>query len=151
MSVVSAAKRVPVVADLALTSLRDLLTGTGFDPGIPSVWIAEGVFIYMDGPSVRRVLREAATLSTPGSWFLADMAEAGSLELETADKTRDLLRDEGIALTFGVQHPARLMSECGWNAAERRLMAVARSLGRIDAALQIGAPGGYLIAAKRRA
>ncbi len=149
--VASAAKRVPITADLGVTSLQDLLAGTGFDPAVPSVWIAEGVFIYLDEGSVQRVLQEAAMLSPPGSWLLADMVDPGLFELETGAEARDLLRNEGIPLVAGVQHPLRLISECGWNATSRQLSMIARSVGRMDVAAPIGSPDGYLIVARRSA
>ncbi|MEU7481918.1 class I SAM-dependent methyltransferase [Lentzea sp. NPDC042327] len=62
----SRAHRVPIAVDLRddwKTSLRD----AGFDPAAPSVWLAEGLLLYLPGDAERRVIDVVDELSARGS------------------------------------------------------------------------------------
>ena len=64
-----AARAVP--ADLSSAELGATLPGeltrAGFDPQLPSSWLAEGLIGYLARDSVERVLGAASALSAPGS------------------------------------------------------------------------------------
>jgi methyltransferase (TIGR00027 family) len=63
--------RIPVVADLRkdwVTPLR----AAGFQPGIGTVWIAEGLLMYLDVAQCDRLLDTVVALSGPGSRFATE-------------------------------------------------------------------------------
>ncbi|NED12184.1 class I SAM-dependent methyltransferase [Streptomyces sp. SID9124] len=59
-------QRVPVPVDL-----RDdwvtALTGSGFDPAAPSIWLAEGLLFYLPGPAETYLIDTVDLLATEGS------------------------------------------------------------------------------------
>ena len=84
-----AAAWVPLEADLSETFWSTLLIAAGFHPELPTVWLAEGLLMYLQPPAVDAMLREmagAGCLSSlecstrgmqpqpcplPGCWFRA--------------------------------------------------------------------------------
>ncbi|MFJ7147070.1 class I SAM-dependent methyltransferase [Streptomyces sp. NPDC100445] len=60
------AKRVAVPADLR-TDWVTALTGAGFDPAAPSVWLAEGLLFYLPGPVETYLIDTVDRLTTSGS------------------------------------------------------------------------------------
>lgn len=42
---------------------------------LPTVWLAEGLLMYIDPPAVDALLREAAAASVKGSSFLAQVCQ----------------------------------------------------------------------------
>jgi methyltransferase (TIGR00027 family) len=59
-------ERVPVAADLRADWVGSL-TGVGFDPAAPSVWLAEGLLFYLPGPAETYLLGMVDRLTTAGS------------------------------------------------------------------------------------
>ncbi|TDC09690.1 SAM-dependent methyltransferase [Nonomuraea longispora] len=45
----------------------DALVATGFDPTVPTAWLAEGLLLYLTADEAARLLTAAGELSTPGS------------------------------------------------------------------------------------
>lgn len=68
--------RRPVAAGLT-ACWQPALQEAGFDPTAPAVWVAEGPLDYLSEPSVGTLLRDAASLSAPGSHILADVFGTG--------------------------------------------------------------------------
>ncbi|MEU9336683.1 SAM-dependent methyltransferase [Streptomyces sp. NPDC048290] len=60
------AARVPVAADLRDDWVASL-TGAGFDPAVPSVWLAEGLLFYLPHAAERRLVDQVERLSAAGS------------------------------------------------------------------------------------
>ncbi|MGA5068223.1 class I SAM-dependent methyltransferase [Streptomyces exfoliatus] len=59
-------KRVPVPVDLRADWVT-ALTAAGFDPGVPSVWLAEGLLFYLPGPAETYLVDAVDRLTTGGS------------------------------------------------------------------------------------
>ncbi len=59
-------KRVPVPVDLRADWVT-ALTAAGFDPGVPSVWLAEGLLFYLPGPAETYLVDTVDRLTTGGS------------------------------------------------------------------------------------
>jgi O-methyltransferase involved in polyketide biosynthesis len=57
---------------------------------LPTVWIAEGLLMYIDPPAVAALLQEAAEASAGGSSFLAQVC-ANEVCIRFADFTDTLL------------------------------------------------------------
>ncbi|KAL4447525.1 hypothetical protein ABPG75_004744 [Micractinium tetrahymenae] len=58
-------------ADLARPGWSAALGAAGLDPRQPTVWVAEGLLMYLDEGQVAALLQEAAAASPPGSAFIA--------------------------------------------------------------------------------
>ncbi|WP_207223430.1 SAM-dependent methyltransferase [Pseudonocardia sediminis] len=59
-------RRTPVVADLR-EDWPSALAGAGFRPGRPTVWIVEGLLMYLDAQACDRLVTTAREASGPGS------------------------------------------------------------------------------------
>ncbi|HET8937721.1 MAG TPA: SAM-dependent methyltransferase [Polyangiales bacterium] len=59
----------------AAAPLTVALASVGFDAKVPTLWIWEGVIMYLDDQALRRTLTELRQLSAPGSTLLAHYHE----------------------------------------------------------------------------
>ena len=64
--------RVEVVADLSDPAWKDTLVGAGFDPSAPSVFVVEGLLMYLPPGAPRALLGAVASLMAPGSTLSGD-------------------------------------------------------------------------------
>jgi methyltransferase (TIGR00027 family) len=90
------------------------LLEAGFDPNRPTVWFAEGVFFYLPEEMARRVLRNTAKLSAPGSRISLDLIGTGIFRLPYM---REFLRRLAEAMNAGMSSvPNRhgLSASAGW-------------------------------------
>lgn len=106
---VVAGRTVPVPADLT-GDWTGALDPAGYDPAVPALWVAEGVFFYLPAGTVRQILRAAAERSVPGSGFVADIFGTGLAKLSTLPEA---LRRKA----FRTDEPAALFVDAGWSAA----------------------------------
>lgn len=67
--------------------LTAALAGAGFDASVPTLWVWEGVIMYLDDQALRRTLRELRELSAPGSTLLAHYHEPNP------SSTRDVVKN----------------------------------------------------------
>jgi methyltransferase (TIGR00027 family) len=72
-------------ADLARTSVEEVLHEAGFSPDQPSVFVAEGVIMYLLASEVDALFASVARLTAPGSRFVFSLvASSGLLDRESA-------------------------------------------------------------------
>ncbi|SIR93134.1 SAM-dependent methyltransferase [Williamsia sterculiae] len=89
--------RTTVVADLTEdwpTVLRD----SGFDPHAPTVWLAEGLLVYLGAQVVAEVLTAVTALSAPGSRIGATVRGGGGMSADPSGpfaEVRALWQDTG--------------------------------------------------------
>lgn len=122
-----------VPADLAKDWRGDLLKG-GFDPGIATLWIAEGLFFYLSEQAVRSLLATARSLSAPGSALAADLFGTGLLESPQMHSYLEWLRSENLPPPFATDNAALLVEECGWRMKEITMVGEPRAnYGRLAA------------------
>ena len=113
------ADRRPVPADLT-GRWPTLLTGSGFEPGRPSVWLAEGLLCYLAPAQATGLLAGIEALAAPGSRLAVDLVNADML---TVPQTEDMLRRYekwGCPWQFGTNEPAELLAEYGFSATVHR-------------------------------
>jgi methyltransferase (TIGR00027 family) len=67
----------------------DALTGAGFDPGVPTGWLAEGLLPYLPGVDGDRLLATVTALSAPGSQMAFDHLEATAVDRPATRATSD--------------------------------------------------------------
>ncbi|MEV4347055.1 SAM-dependent methyltransferase [Actinoplanes sp. NPDC049596] len=84
-------ERRTVAADLREDWSEALITA-GFDPSLPSAWLAEGLVVYLSRDANERLLTEASRLSAPGSRFITEFV------VGSGDDTGEDEPDEGLEL-----------------------------------------------------
>jgi methyltransferase (TIGR00027 family) len=70
---VELAPTVPVTVDFARESIGDRLVEAGLDPAASTIWVWEGVSMYLPEQAVRDTLELIARLSGPGSRAVCDL------------------------------------------------------------------------------
>jgi methyltransferase (TIGR00027 family) len=108
-------QRYTVGADLE-QQWDDELRSAGFQPGDPSLWLAEGFFYYLDESAVRTVLEQLTSLSGPNSWFGTDFLNHALIIHPWFKEMRDALASRGISWRFATDEPEALLAEYGWRA-----------------------------------
>jgi methyltransferase (TIGR00027 family) len=104
-------RRVPV--DLA-GQWREHLLAAGFNPGEPTLWVAEGLFFFLPEEAVRRLLATLRELSAPQSVLVGDLTSETTLKNPLARGFLSVLADDGNPWLFGTDEPERFLTSCGW-------------------------------------
>ncbi|MFC6085240.1 class I SAM-dependent methyltransferase [Sphaerisporangium aureirubrum] len=105
-----------VGADLAEHDWGDRLLAAGYDPGGPSAWVLEGLLYYLDEVDVRALLRRISTLTATGATMAANVAAASTLRAPALQPLLGVFRGWGAPWVFGVDDPAALWAEYGFQA-----------------------------------
>lgn len=90
------------------------LLEAGFDPSRPTVWFAEGVFFYLPEEMARRVLRNTAKLSAPGSRIGLDLIGTGIFRLRYMREFLRRLAEADSPWIFGTDDIPGFMASAGW-------------------------------------
>jgi methyltransferase (TIGR00027 family) len=81
----------------------------------PTIWLLEGVVMYLPEPSVHALLRTIATLSCPGSVLGMDGVTNGSIRAAQQAKKDD--RGRVVRhWQFGCDEPQQMLKHYGWSA-----------------------------------
>src|ERR1700722_6679915 len=67
-----------VPADFARDPVADRLTAAGLDPGQPSLFLLEGVAVYLEPEVLERVLRQFRQVARPGSRLAISVSKASA-------------------------------------------------------------------------
>lgn len=121
--------RVVVPVDLR-GQWADALTAAGFDPGVRTGWLAEGLLPYLHRADVDRLLSTVTELSAPGSRAVFDHIEATATERPAMRSTSDAVRQMGAQLMPTHDSPADWLAGHGWEAAIFRVPALGEGYGR---------------------
>ncbi|WP_432825346.1 SAM-dependent methyltransferase [Dactylosporangium sp. CA-092794] len=89
------------------------LLGAGFDPGAPTLWLAEGLLFHLPAAAVGPLLAGAAAL-TGGGRFLADVFGTGLLRLPSLQPMIESRRRYHLSPPFCTDDPAGLFRDAGW-------------------------------------
>jgi methyltransferase (TIGR00027 family) len=145
-----------VAADLDTERLTALLPAAGLDTKKSTVFIVEGLTMYLSEPTVRRMLRDLTTLSPAGSRLAANFTVKGGgssspLSRSVAWITRVTWRARGEPTHRWVDpHTLEdVLLTCGWTACEvvPAPELAARFLGDTDLRLDGLNPGAICVAA----
>jgi methyltransferase (TIGR00027 family) len=90
------------------------LLAAGFEPSRPTVWFAEGVFFYLPEEMARRVLRNTAKLSAPGSRIGLDLIGTGIFRLRYMRQFLSRLAEADSPWRWGSDDIPAFMSSAGW-------------------------------------
>jgi O-methyltransferase involved in polyketide biosynthesis len=119
-----------VAADFEKEDWLTQLVEAGFDPSKPTLFIWEGVMMYLDRETVEATLRKVAS-TAKGSviafdYFTSEVLESQTLFMRTV---RASLNSFGEPLKFGIdstppsrEHLAELLKICGLTLAEQRTL-----------------------------
>jgi methyltransferase (TIGR00027 family) len=83
-----------------------LLLTAGYEPKLPSIWLIEGLLMYLTPGQVETLLETVATLTCDGSYLAADCVSVASLDYEPY---------RGY-FQFGSDQPEALLATYGWQA-----------------------------------
>lgn len=99
------------------------LRSAGFDPTVPSAWLAEGLLIYLPPEAQDRLFDNITSLSAPGSTIATEFVP-GIIDFD-ADKVREMsnsFRDHGVDIDMASlvyagerNHVVDYLSAKGWN------------------------------------
>lgn len=92
-----------IAADLT-QSWSHLLLEQGYQPNIPSVWLLEGLLMYLTEPQVRQLLATISQLTVAESYLGLDLVNVSSIEYEPY---------KGY-FQSGFDLPEELLAEYGW-------------------------------------
>jgi methyltransferase (TIGR00027 family) len=90
------------------------LKAAGFDPSLPTVWIAEVLFFYLGEAGVHSLLGQVAGMSAGGSRLLADIMGAAGLNGPAMQPYRDHCASHGLPPPFGSDDPVGMLDAAGW-------------------------------------
>ena len=90
-----------------------LLVNAGFD-NQRSIWLVEGLFIYLEAPVVHHVLAEVSGLASAGSVFVTDMVSRSLLTSPWMQDVLKAMEERGMGWRFGTDDPQGLFACYGW-------------------------------------
>ncbi|ANH89764.1 SAM-dependent methyltransferase [Streptomyces sp. SAT1] len=141
-------ERITVAADLR-EDWPGALAAVGHDPAVPTVWIAEGLLIYLPEDAVELLLARISTQSAAGSRMGLTLGSRGTIERFGADAT------PGSAASMWVSEmpddPVAWLAGHGWEAVGHTLRERAAAYGRPVSTPPRRAeqPGGLISAIRR--
>jgi methyltransferase (TIGR00027 family) len=118
------------------------LRAAGFDPTVPTAWLAEGLLMYLPAEAQDRLFAQIGELSPPGSRVSAETAPAHADERrqEMRERLKKVADELGLEesvdvgeLMYRDEHRADLtdwLNEHGWRARAQPAVAEMRRLGR---------------------
>lgn len=125
--------RTVIKADLTDNWVENLLS-QGFSVTNPSIWLLEGVLMYLPEIGVLKLLQTISDLSVDGSFLGADFVSVKSVEIgEKARKS-----DRGRVLRhwqFGSDRPEDLLQNYNWNATVVQPGEIGANFGRYSESL----------------
>jgi methyltransferase (TIGR00027 family) len=127
-SAIARCARIVVPADLGGRWGRPL-RAAGYDAGAATVWLAEGLLPYFDGPATDRLLAAVTARSAPGSRFAFDYLEHAAADQPAVRATAEAIRRSGAELST-MDSPVERLSGTGWQVEVSRVPALAQRYGR---------------------
>jgi methyltransferase (TIGR00027 family) len=115
--------RVPVPVDL-VDDWPPSLLAAGFDGTLPTLWIAEGLLMYLTSPDAEQLLGRITALSAPGSrfvgeyfsgpWRESDVETSNEQERAAWDLVRQAFLYGPAATDSAATGPAAWLADQGW-------------------------------------
>jgi methyltransferase (TIGR00027 family) len=112
---VPACRRVPVAADLSQGWAAPLL-GAGFEPTVPTAWLAEGLLFYLPDPVLRGVLAATTRLSALGSRLGFDIPNRAVLISPWTRPWVEMQAAAGAPWRGTMDDPVSELAALGWQA-----------------------------------
>jgi len=112
-------RRVCVPVDLSAAWPAELRS-QGFNALEPAVWIAEGLFFYLDPSVVQTILRQLSGLAKAGSRLGADFVSESFFTSPWMKNALASLEARGMGWHSGMDEPEAVLSGFGWEAEVRQ-------------------------------
>lgn len=106
------------------------LRAAGYDPAQPTMWIVEGLMVYMDDPDNDRLLERIARLSAPGSRLVSDHMHVDLARLPESGEIIDALTGIDDVWRSSLEDPAEWLEGYGWSVEVADPAKVAATYGR---------------------
>jgi methyltransferase (TIGR00027 family) len=118
------------------------LAASGFDLGVPTFWLVEGLFQYLNEEAVRALLARIDALAAPHSMLLFDVLGRSLLEAPALAPALRVMKEWGAPWRFGTDEPAGLLPAARWNTRSTEPAQVGHRWGRWPfAPMPKGVPG----------
>jgi methyltransferase (TIGR00027 family) len=128
------------------------LRAAGFDAARPTLWLVEGLLVYLDEGAVAALFARLDALSAAGSVMLFDVTGSTLLESPWLTAARQFAASIDAPWVFGTDEPEALLP--GWDVTAHDLGNVGTKLGRwpfpVAPRGAKGAPRSYLVEAIKR-
>lgn len=95
---------------------RPLLRQAGFKSGAPTLWLVEGLLMYLEEPQVLALLEKINTMASSGDVMLFDILSQTLIEAPHMKKQLQFLENMGAPWRFGTNEPEEFMKKLGWQA-----------------------------------
>lgn len=110
------------------------LRASGFDPALPTAWLAEGLLPYLPAAAEAQLLAKIHELSAPGSRVSIESVPGDRSRL-LEDQSQHLPQDSGMNMeelfnTESRAEPSERLSEFGWQVRKQSAPEVAAGYGR---------------------
>jgi methyltransferase (TIGR00027 family) len=123
-------ERTTVAADLG-ENWSEPLIDAGFDPERRSVWLAEGLMLYLSSPQVAQLLHTIGDLSSVGSELAYEDGFVADDELKNKIVNTAIMQPAVATWGGGLEgNPVEWLEAAGWNARLDDVTDFGRSLGR---------------------
>jgi methyltransferase (TIGR00027 family) len=107
------------------------LLAAGFDAAKPTLWLVEGLLMYLNEGAVETLFARLDALSAPGSVALFDLIGRTLLESPWMTAPREFAASLGAPWAYGSDEPESLLGRHGWDtAACRDFSEIGVELGR---------------------
>jgi O-methyltransferase involved in polyketide biosynthesis len=100
--------------DLAAGTWPRQLLDAGFPPEVPSVWLVEGLLVYLGADSATRLLGQVAGSASPESRLGVDFISESFLRSPWMSSYLAWLAEQGAAWRFGTDRPEDVLAASGW-------------------------------------
>lgn len=97
-------------------SWKDLLLSSGFQQGINTLWLVEGLLMYLEEHHVLELFNRINQLSIAQDILLFDILSRSLLEAPHMQNQLKFLESLGAPWKFGVNEPEIFMKKLGWDA-----------------------------------
>jgi methyltransferase (TIGR00027 family) len=110
-----------IPADFATDPITEPLLDAGLDAGIPALFLLEGIAVYLDPPTLTRVLRAFRSAAAAGS-LLAISFSVGRASAERRQRFQDRVAEIGepVRTVLAADAAGDLLVSAGWAPAQPR-------------------------------
>lgn len=108
-------RRVTVRCDLR-TEWVGLLLDAGFAAGECTLWLAEGVFFYLEMNLVQNILAQLSSVAIAGSWLGCDFVNQAFLTSPWMSEVFSAMAQRGMRWQSATDEPEAFLAAYGWGA-----------------------------------
>lgn len=112
-------QRICVPVDLS-AAWPEQLRSHGFNELEPTLWIAEGLFFYLDSAAVHTLVEQLSALAEVGSQIGADFVSESFLTSPWMKDALASLEARGMSWRSGIDEPEVMLAQFGWQAEVRQ-------------------------------